>query len=190
MSEQPRVLKIKVYHADRKPIFFGYEDEEQVYSLAEKSLVAKPAFLDLLKQRALMPEDLGEVIMHNQMSDEDFGSLDAKGLIPQELKLLFVKITELKNEISQLKTVMASEAAPAAAPEPGCEGGCGDAIQKSEEPLSANPGEGAVAVVLDLVRNALSSPSVLDSIIAGAKGLSEQDKYVLNLVSKHLGGAK
>lgn len=97
----PKIVSMKVYLINDEPCFYGYDEEPEVYSLCDKERIRKGKFLDKLPHREVMPTDLPELIVHDQMSDDDFEHLRSKGLLAREIEVLFDKIKHLKGTLAQ-----------------------------------------------------------------------------------------
>lgn len=173
---KPRILDMLVHTIEGKPAFYSYPGDSQVYSLMDKAMVAPPSYLNMFKCRGLMPSDMGDVIMHNQLSEPDFALLQQKGLIPQELEILFTKIKDLKAEVEQLRMMM---------------GQGGQEVAKSDEEQPSDvgsPSSEMIEAVINVVRAGIVGGSigggVFDQIMSATTGLSVQDKKILELVAE------
>jgi len=99
---EPRILKLKVYCVNNEPCFYGCDGDDAVYSLHDKEKIKRLAFIDKLQHRDVMPQDLPELIVHDQMSDEDFEYLKSKNVLAKEIEVLFDKIKSLKSNLNLL----------------------------------------------------------------------------------------
>lgn len=169
--EEPKILKMKVWCIEDRPIFYGYEDEDSVYSIIDKTITEKPGFIDAMTVRDLEPTDLSDVILHDQLSTDDFECLKGANMIPEELQALFQKVQDLRLQLDHLQSAPSSQ----------------EVEKTQEEELS----KAAVDTVVAMVKNQLlgSDGSVFDQIVAGTTGLSEQEQKVINLVKEHLMGS-
>lgn len=175
-NKAPKILGMKVYLIDNKPIFFGYDEEPEIYSLKDKANIPRPSYLDMFKSRELMPQDMGDVIMHNQLSPEDYAALQSKGIIPQELEILYQKIQDLRTEVEQLKTMVAPELAASQ-----------EQVLKSNEEQPApegTPSSEMLNTILEMIKVGIKH-GVFDEIVKSSQGLSLQEKQILDLVAKH-----
>lgn len=172
--QTPRILNMKIWHIANKPVFCGYQEDSSVYSLIDKCCVDKPSYLDMFQSRDIGPEDLSNVIMHNQVSPEDFECLSQQKLIPEELEILYRKIQSLKMEVESLKGALAAPV-----------------LKSSEEQPEdlGTPSTKAVEAVIELVKNSLlgQGGSVFDQIKNASQGLSTTDLKLIELVGKHFG---
>lgn len=166
----PRIINMKVWEIGEKPVFYGYDDEDSVYSIIDKTIVKKPSHLNLISARDLEPKDLADVILHNQLSEEDFSSLLRCNLIPPELEALFKKIQELQKQLNHLRNEKTEKSE-------------NSEKEEKEEVLNKT----ALEALINVVKNGLlgAGPSVFEQIVEGTRGLSEQDKKLLKLVSSH-----
>jgi hypothetical protein len=165
----PKILKMKVWEINKSPVFYGYDEEDSVYSVIDKAITGKPSHLSLMASRELEPRDLPDVVLHNQISDNDFSCLLECGLVPPGLEALFGKIQELQKQLSYLR----SQDKPAPAPEPAEES---PALQKN-----------VVDAIIQIVKGGIlgQSESVLDQILNNSHDLTVQEKHILKLVEKH-----
>lgn len=167
---EPKILNMKVWAIGDKPIFYGYDDENSVYSIIDRTIVDKPSHINLMSARDLEPSDLSDVMLHDQMSTDDFDCLMEKGMIPEDLQALFVKVQELRKQIEALQGA--------------------DSIQKAdeEEPEEDRLSKTAIDALVNMVRTGVlaSDSSVFEQLVQGAEGLTEQEQKVLNLVREHL----
>jgi len=173
MEQAPRILGMRAYMVNEKPVLYGYEDEEQCYSLHDKQWTPKPSYVGAFTSRELLPLDLAEIIMHDLLSLEDFVALKSKNLIPGELDLLYQKIQILKNEVQKLKAVMQAE--PVA-----------KSSEEAEQPLGT-PTSNVMNMILELIKAGVASQSVFEQMKSGASGLSQQEKDIIELISRHFG---
>jgi hypothetical protein len=172
-KQPPKILRMKIWHINEKPAFYGYEENPTVYSVLDKCEVPKPSILGLMGSRDVMPEDLSQVILHNQLDDEDFAALAERKLLAPELEVLYTKIKELKVDLENLRGMMGM-------------------VQKSDEeqptPI-ADPTSSMIDAVIQAVKAGMMGgsvgSSVFSNIVAGTHGLSEQDKKVIELIGKH-----
>lgn len=163
----PKILQMKVWEIGKDPIFYGYDDEDSVYSILDKEIVRKPSHINLLTARDLEPKDLSSVILHNRMSSEDFDCLKEHGLVPEELQALFTKIQELQRQLESLKV---------------------EKTEKREEaPEEQELSKTMVDALINIVKTGIlgAEHSVLAQILEGTKGLTEQEKKLLKLVGSH-----
>lgn len=198
--KEPKILGMKIYTMHDKPVYYGYgENEKGLYSLLEKKMVNIPPFFHILQSRDVMPEDLGDMILHDQLSYHDFKALRDKELIPKDLEILFNKIQDLKREVNMLKRTMqkdkkAHEEELAMALTPQEEA---DAAKQptSVEPMEKNIEEAkpqslleAVSTMLGVAASEDAGENVFQKIIESCVGLSDQEKQVLELVKNNLLG--
>lgn len=143
----PRIVTMKVYLINDEPCFYGYDEDPEVYSLCDKERIRKGKFLDKLPHREVMPADLPELIVHDQMTDDDFEHLRSKGLLAKEIEVLFDKIKHLKGTLSQAAEMTKSMENPALPPqEPQIEEAV---LEMSDEPVA---GVNVAQQILDLCR--------------------------------------
>lgn len=171
---EPKILKMKVWHIGEKPVFYGYEEEPSVYSIIDQAITNKPSHLDLMSRRDIMPSDLSSVIMHNQMSQEDFECLDSKKLIPEDVSLFFRKIQNLKKEVEALKSLTSEPVAKS--------------DESPSQPIGTPTPEG-IAAIIELIKGGMSGngSSVFEQIKSSTSGLSENDKKIIELIGSHFG---
>ncbi len=175
-NEKPKVLGMKIWHIDNKPVFYGYPEDSHAYSVPDKGLVEKPGYLSMFPSRDVGPADLSQLVMHGQIEDGDFERLSKKGLIPEELGVLHQKVQELKKELEVLRVSMSPT------------------LTKANEEEEAVPlqesDSGLISAILDIVKASSSdgglSGSVFDRILAGTKGLSIEETKIIELVKKHV----
>lgn len=198
--KEPKILGMKIYTMHDKPVYYGHgENEKGLYSLLEKKMVNVPHFFHLLQSRDVMPEDLGDMILHDQLNYHDFKALRDKELIPKDLEILFNKIQDLKREVNMLKRTMqkdkrsheeelamaltAQEEAAAAkqpiAVEP---------MEKNVEEAKPQSLLEAVSTMLGVAASEDAGENVFQKIIESCSGLSDQEKQVLELVKNNLLG--
>lgn len=167
---EPKILNMKVWAIGEKPVFYGYDDEDSVYSIIDKTIVDKPSHIGLMSSRDLEPADLSDVMLHDQMSTEDYECLMEKEMIPEELQALFAKVQDLRKQIEAMQNAEPVEKAAEDEVE-------GDRLSKT-----------AIDALINMVRTGVlaSDGSVFEQLVQGAEGLTEQEQKVLNLVKEHL----
>jgi len=172
--ETPRILNMKIWQIAGKPVFCGYDEESSVYSLIDKCVVDKPSYIAMFQRKDIGPEDLSNVIMHNQVSGEDFECLSQQKMIPEELEILYRKIQSLKMEVETLKGALATPVFKSAEEQPNDLG---------------TPSTTAIEAVIELVRGSLlgQGGSVYDQIKNASEGLSSTDLKLIELIGKHFG---
>lgn len=194
--KDPKILSMKVYTMHDKPVYYGHgENEDGLYSLLEKKHVPIPMFFNLLQSRDVMPEDLGDLILHDQLSYHDFKALRDQELMPKDLEILFNKIQDLKREVNMLKRTMtkekkAHEQALADASAPKLE----DLAQSATtEPMVKNVEEAkpqslleAVSAMIGVEASPDAGDNIYQKIIDSCTGLTDQEKQVLELVKNNL----
>ena len=198
--KEPKILSMKIHTMHDKPVYYGHgENEKGLYSLLEKKMVNIPNFFHLLQSRDVMPEDLGDLILHDQLNYHDFKALRDKELIPKDLEILFNKIQDLKREVGMLKRTMQKdkkshqeELAMALTPQ---EENKAAELPTSAEPMEKNIEEAkpqslleAVSAMMGVVVSEDAGENVLQKITESCSGLSDQEKQVLELVKNNLLG--
>jgi hypothetical protein len=191
---------MKIYTMHDKPVYYGYgENEKGLYSLLEKKMVNPPPFFHLLHPRDVMPEDLGDLILHDQLSYHDFKALRDKELMPKDLEILFNKIQDLKREVNMLKRTMTrdkrSHEEELAMAMSAKEEKQPESSEPPSEPMEKNVDEPKPESLLDAVSMMIgveASPdageNVYQKIIDSCSGLSDQEKQILELVKNNLLG--
>lgn len=199
--KEPKILGMKIYTMHDNPVYYGHgENEKGLYSLLEKKMVHVPNYFHLLQSRDVMPEDLGDLILHDQLNYHDFKALREKDLIPKDLEILFNKIQDLKREVGMLKRTMQKdkkahqeELAMALTPQ--------EEAAAAKEPTSVEPMEKnieetkpqslleAVSAMMGVVASEDAGENVLQKIMESCSGLSDQEKQVLELVKNNLLGS-
>jgi len=194
--KEPKILSMKIYTMHDKPVYYGHgENEDGLYSLLEKRHVSVPPFFHLLQARDVMPEDLGDLILHDQLSYHDFKALRDSELMPKDLEILFNKIQDLKREVNMLKRTMSKEKkaheqalAEASMPKE-------EVLNQSldTEPMTKNIEEAkpqslleAVSAMIGIEASLDSGENVYQKIIESCAGLSDQERQVLELVKNNL----
>jgi len=196
--KEPKILSMKIYTMHDKPVYYGHgENEKGLYSLLDKKMTNVPNFLHLLESRDVMPEDLGDLILHDQLNYHDFKALRDKELIPKDLEILFNKIQDLKREVGMLKRTMQKdkkshqeELAMALTAQ---EENKAAELPTSAEPMEKNVEEAkpqslleAVSAMMGVVASEDAGENVLQKIMESCSGLSDQEKQVLELVKNNL----
>lgn len=196
--KEPKILSMKIYTMHDKPVYYGHgENEDGLYSLLEKKRVPLPMFFNLLQSRDVMPEDLGDLILHDQLNQQDFKALRDNELMPKDLEILFNKIQDLKREVNVLKRTMNKEKkaheqalVEAAVPKE-------QPVEQSvdKEPMEKNIEEEKPQSLLEAVSAMIGaevSPdageNVYQKIIDSCSGFSDQEKQILELVRGNLLG--
>lgn len=194
--KEPKVFSMKIYTMHDKPVYYGHgENEDGLYSLLEKKHVPIPMFFNLLQSRDVMPEDLGDLILHDQLNYHDFKALRDSELMPKDLEILFNKIQDLKREVNMLKRTMNKEKraheqalAEASAPKE-------EVLNQSveSEPMVKNIEEvkpqsllEAVSAMIGIEASPDAGENIYQKIIENCTGLSAQEKQVLELVKNNL----
>lgn len=197
---EPKILGMKIYTMHDNPVYYGHGDNEKgLYSLLEKKMVNVPHFFNLLQSRDVMPEDLGDLILHDQLSYHDFKALKEKDLVPKDLEILFNKIQDLKREVGMLKRTMQKDK-KSHEEELAMAMSAKEEQLSAEQPVSGEPMEknieeqkpqsllDAVSMLIGAVASEDAGDNVLQKIVESCSGLSEQEKQVLELVKNNLLG--
>lgn len=194
--KEPKVLSMKIYTMHDKPVYYGHgENEKGLYSLLEKKMVNVPVFLNLLQSRDVMPEDLGDLILHDQLSYHDFKALRDKELIPKDLEILFNKIQDLKREVGMLKRTMqkdkkAHEAQLTELSEQKQEEVPADkleeSMEKAEEIVKPESLLDAVSALFAVADQEDAGENIFEKIVDSCSGLSDQERQILELVKNNL----
>lgn len=195
--KEPKIFSMKIYTMHDKPVYYGHgENEDGLYSLLEKKHVAIPPFFHLLQGRDVMPEDLGDLILHDQLNYHDFKALRDSELMPKDLEILFNKIQDLKREVNMLKRTMnkekrAHEQALVEATMPKEEEVLNQSLDT--EPMAKNIEEvkpqsllEAVSAMIGVEASPDAGDNIYQKIIDSCTGLSDQEKQVLELVKNNL----
>lgn len=199
--KEPKILGMKIYTMHDNPVYYGHGDNEKgLYSVLEKKMVNIPNYFHLLQSRDVMPEDLGDLILHDQLNYHDFKALKEKDLVPKDLEILFNKIQDLKREVGMLKRTMQKdkkthqeelamaltskeELEAAKQPVSGSE-----PMEKNIEETKPQSLLEAVSVMMGVVASEDAGENVLQKIVESCSGLSDQEKQVLELVKNNLLG--
>jgi hypothetical protein len=194
----PKILNMRAYTINGKPLYYGHPDSNEAYCLPEKQWTSKPSYMDYFDEREIQPSDLGNVVLHGLMDDNDYNSLDQAGLIDPILKQIYEKMRELTGKIQELQQASSlgksddedEESEEESEEEPSEETGESDepvseepAESEPSEPTSVNP---AFDNLLSAIKDGVSS-SVLDQIIQGVSDLDIHEKLILKLVSEKFG---
>lgn len=200
--KDPKILSMKIYTMHDNPVYYGHgENEKGLYSVLEKKMVNIPNYFHLLQSRDVMPEDLGDLILHDQLNYHDFKALKEKDLIPKDLEILFNKIQDLKREVGMLKRTMQKdkrshqeELAMAMSAKEEQEAAV-QPVSGGEQPMEKTIEEAkpkslleAVTVMMGVVASEDAGENVFQKIMESCSGLSDQEKQVLELVKNNLLG--
>jgi hypothetical protein len=194
--KEPKILSMKIYTMHDKPVYYGHgENEDGLYSLLEKKHVPIPMFFNLLQSRDVMPEDLGDLILHDQLNYHDFKALRDSELMPKDLEILFNKIQDLKREVNMLKRTMSKEKkaheqamAEISAPKPEelAQSTTAEPMVKNVEEIKPQSLLEAVSAMIGVEASADAGDNIYQKIIDSCSGLSDQEKQVLDLVKNNL----
>lgn len=106
LNESPKVLKMRIYTGkNESPLFYGYDNEPQVYSIPDKKQIDRPSFLEHLSERETSPADIPDLMLHGMMDPESFRHLDDAGLVDPILKEMYGKIQELNDKLQSLESM-------------------------------------------------------------------------------------
>jgi len=106
LNESPKVLKMRIYTGkNESPLFYGYDNEPQVYSIPDKKHIDRPSFLEHLSERETSPADIPDLMLHGVMDPESFRHLDEAGLVDPILKEMYGKIQDLNEKLQTLESM-------------------------------------------------------------------------------------
>jgi hypothetical protein len=179
-SLEPKVLSMKAYTVNNKPLFYGHEGAGESFCVPEKKWVQSPSYLDFFDQREVAHSDMGDLVLNGLIDDNDFSALDSAGMMDPMLQQLYKKIQELNQKVAQLEGLNKTDDTPIAdEPE--------KVIEESEdgeqtESYETSQTEGSEeSEELDV-----ESSSVLQQILEGVSDLDIYEKKILELISERL----
>jgi hypothetical protein len=106
LNESPKVLKMRIYTGkNESPLFYGYDNEPQVYSIPDKKHIDRPSFLEHLSERETSPADIPDLMLHGMMDPDSFRHLDEAGLVDPILKEMYGKIQDLNTKLQALESM-------------------------------------------------------------------------------------
>jgi len=190
--DDPKVLDMKVYIGKNdEPIFYGYPDENVLFCTTDQQWVDKPPYLDHFHEREVLPEDVGEMIVNDLISPDDFNFLDEAGMIEPTLKKLYLKISDIKDKIAQLESEVSEQPSQPEEME--------DTLQQEIEPAPQNDDENempfddrqeegkSIEPFKKVMAAIFENPNTpLDQIFEGVEGLCDDQIKLIEKIKTYI----
>lgn len=183
LQQNPKIINLKVFTINEAPLFYGYEEEHQMFSVTDKAWIPKPSYFGHFGCREIEHCDMPDIVLYDIISPEDYSMLHDKGLIGQELSALYSKVQQLKAHLKALGVDGLDIMNPAEIKTPQQ-----DAVLESLKIVEPEPiTPDGIQKVLEIIKNNMGSPSLFDEIKKGVEGLSDQEKHTVALITKYMG---
>jgi hypothetical protein len=178
-SMEPKVLSMKAYTVNGRPLFYGHEGSSETFCVPEKRWMQSPSYLDYFDQREVAHSDMGDLVLNGLIDDNDFNALNSAGMMDPLLQQLYQKIKELNEKVNQLEGLNKTDDTPIAdKPEEVIDESSEDTVEEPSYEIQEGETEEAD---LDV-----ESASVLQQILDGVSDLDIYEKKILELISQRL----
>jgi hypothetical protein len=192
-GSEPKILSMRAYTVNGRPLYYGSPESEDAFCVPEKQWVTKPTYMDYFEEREIRPSDLGHMVIHGLVDDNDFSTLKDAGVVDPTLEQMYEKVKELTEKIKMLEELDKSdEEIPNVSDEEMSLETPTDAEIEETGAFAPDSSESAAQVspafmnLLAALKEGVSS-SVLDQMMTTVHGLDVTEAAILKLVSEKFG---